>query len=218
MNLQTTTPLTSGWKLFGVIAALILAMSAAILWAHADPVEGVRSLIRATARTSFTLFLIAFTASAFVALVPAPWSKAVLRERRYIGLAFAFSHLVHAIAIYSYGRLAPEFWPGRTGFANVPGSVGYLFIVLMTVTSFKPVARRLSAVAWKRLHTTGMWVIAAVFASSYFKRIPMDSAYAIPFGILLAAIAIRQVGKLAQANKRRQTATRGAAQYPTEAA
>ncbi|MEH6419877.1 ferric reductase-like transmembrane domain-containing protein [Pseudomonas sp. CGJS7] len=202
MKPQNRLPTLTGWSLFGAIAVAILAMVGLILCANADWTEALRSAIRATARTSFALFLLAFTASAFVALVPSPVTKALLRERRYIGLAFAFSHLVHAIAIYAYGQLAPEFWPSRTGLANVPGSIGYAFIVLMAATSFDGAVRRLGPRAWKRLHTTGMWVIAAIFAYSYFKRIPMSPAYAVPFAILLSAVAIRWVGKLAQANKR----------------
>ncbi|QWP79408.1 ferric reductase-like transmembrane domain-containing protein [Lysobacter sp. K5869] len=181
---------------------------------QADLVEGVHSAVRATARSSFALFLLAFTASAFATLLPGPASSALLRERRYIGLGFAFSHWVHAIVIYAYGRLAPEFWPSRTGLTNVPGSIGYLFLLAMTVTSFKPVARRMSATAWKRLHTAGMWVLAAVFALSYFKRIPMNPAYALPFAALIAAVAVRLVGKLSLANKRRQRAASQLAAAP----
>lgn len=202
--MNPSRPFSSGWPLLSLIAVAVLAMTGLAIASQASLVEGVHSAVRATARSSFALFLLAFTASAFAALLPGPASSALLRERRYIGLGFAFSHLVHAVVIYAYGRLAPEFWPGRSALANVPGSIGYLFLLAMTVTSFKPVAQRMSARAWKRLHTAGMWVLAAVFALSYFKRIPMNPAYALPFALLIAAVAVRLLGKLALANKRRQ--------------
>ncbi|WP_394541047.1 ferric reductase-like transmembrane domain-containing protein [Lysobacter enzymogenes] len=204
--MTASRPTFSGWPLLGLIAVAVLAMTGLTIAAQADLVEGVHSAVRATARSSFALFLLVFTASAFAVLLPGPASAALLRERRYLGLGFAFSHLVHAIVIYAYGRLAPEFWPSRTGLANVPGTLGYLFLLAMTITSFKPVARRMSATAWKRLHTAGMWVLAAVFALSYFKRIAMSPAYALPFALLVAAVAIRVLGKLAQAGKRRRRA------------
>ncbi|MET4727505.1 sulfoxide reductase heme-binding subunit YedZ [Lysobacter enzymogenes] len=207
-------PYFSGWPLWSLIAVAVLAMTGLSIASQADLVEGVHSAVRATARSSFALFLLAFTASALATLLPGPTSSALLRERRYIGLGFAFSHLVHAVVIYAYGRLAPEFWPGRTGLANVPGSIGYLFLLAMTVTSFKPVARRMSTGAWKRLHTSGMWVLAAVFALSYFKRIPMNPAYALPFALLIAAVAVRLVGKLALSQKRRRRAATTAAVAP----
>jgi DMSO/TMAO reductase YedYZ heme-binding membrane subunit len=193
-----------GWQLFGLIAVLIVMMSVLVIAIHPDLVEGLRSAIRATARSSFILFLTAFTASAFAVLVPSPLSKALVRERRFIGLAFAFSHLVHAVLIYAYGQLNTEFWPARTVANNIPGGTAYVFILLMALTSFKGPARLLGPKAWKALHVTGLWIIVAVFAYSNFKRIPMSDWYVLPFGVTCAAIAIRLVGKLAIANKRSQ--------------
>ncbi|MBA1378884.1 ferric reductase-like transmembrane domain-containing protein [Pseudomonas brassicacearum] len=205
MSTATATPPAfryQGWSLFSLLAALVLLMTALILIINPDLTEGVRSAIRATARSSFVLFLLAFTASAFAVLVPSPLSKSLVRERRFIGLAFAFSHLIHAVLIYWYGQLNTEFWPGRTTLGNVPGTVGYVFVLLLALTSFKSTTRLIGATAWKRLHTTGMWVLAAIFAYSNFKRIPMSAWYVLPFGLICAATAVRLVGKLAQANKR----------------
>jgi sulfoxide reductase heme-binding subunit YedZ len=121
-----------GWQLFSVIAAVVAAMSMTTIAAQPELIEGLRSAIRATARSSFVLFLIAFTASAFAVLVPSPFSKALVRERRFIGLAFAFSHLVHAVLIYLYGQMNTEFWPARTVANNIPGGTAYILILLMT--------------------------------------------------------------------------------------
>lgn len=217
MTPQLPTRRIEGWTLFGLISFLVVAMSAITLALNPDIVEGTRGVIRATARSSFVLFLAAFTASALATLVPTALTRTLVRERRYIGLAFAVSHLVHAIAIYAYGQLAPEFWPGRTWLTNVPGSVGYLFILLMAITSFKGPASLLGPKGWKRLHTTGMWVIAAIFAYSYFKRIPMSYLYAVPFAILCSAAAVRVVGKVSQSVKRNQAAQRVAMSRPVQA-
>jgi DMSO/TMAO reductase YedYZ heme-binding membrane subunit len=194
MSTATATPPAfryQGWSLFSLLAALVLLMTALILIINPDLTEGVRSAIRATARSSFALFLLAFTASAFAVLVPSPLSKSLVRERRFIGLAFAFSHLIHAVLIYWYGQLNTEFWPGRTTLGNVPGTVGYVFVLLLALTSFKSTTRLIGAT-----------VLAAIFAYSNFKRIPMSAWYVLPFGLICAATAVRLVGKLAQANKR----------------
>ncbi|WP_064748569.1 ferric reductase-like transmembrane domain-containing protein [Lysobacter antibioticus] len=192
-----------GWPLFWLLAALVLLMSATLLAAHADPVAGVRAVIRATARSSVALFLSVFVASSLTTLVPNGLTRALLRERRYLGLAFAFSHLVHAIAIVRLGQLDPSFWLGRSALTNLPGGLGYAFIVLLSATSFHALAQRMGAQAWKRLHTAGVWVIALIFALSYFKRIPTDPLYALPFALMCAAVAVRAVGKWAQSEKRR---------------
>lgn len=198
-----------GWPLFWLIGLSILAMSALILALNPDTTQAVRSVIRATARTSFALFLLAFVASSLAALVPNDFTRGLMRERRYIGLSFAFSHFVHLLAIIAYGVLNPQFWPGRSALTNAPGTLGYVFIALLALTSFRFASRHISAAAWKRLHTAGIWVIAAIFGYSFFKRIPTLSVlYAIPFSILCAAVAVRLVGKWAQANKRRQAQAR----------
>lgn len=200
MHTQSYRP--QGWQLFSLIAALVVAMSVSLIAAQPDLIEGLRSAIRATARSSFALFMLAFTASAFAVLVPAAFTRALVRERRFIGLAFAFSHLVHALLIYRYGQLNTEFWPARSLASNLPGSTAYMFILLMALTSFKAPARLLGPKAWKTLHGTGMWVIVGVFAYANFTRIPLSAWYLLPFGIICAAVAIRLLGKLAIANKR----------------
>lgn len=207
MNAKSRT--LGGWSLFWLIGLSILAMSALILALNPDTTEAVRSVIRATAHTSFALFLVAFVASSLAALVPNDLTRGLMRERRYIGLSFAFSHLVHLLAIVAYGVLNPQFWPGRSALTNTPGTVGYVFIALLALTSFRFASRHMSGAAWKRLHTAGIWVIAAIFGYSFFKRIPTLSVlYAIPFSILCAAVAVRLVGKWAQANKRRHAQAR----------
>jgi DMSO/TMAO reductase YedYZ heme-binding membrane subunit len=200
--MMTQIPRYHGWSLFGLLSLLVLVMTGLILLLNPDLVEATRSAIRATARTSFALFLAAFTASAFAVLVPSPFTRSLVRERRFIGLAFAFSHLVHALLIYSYGQLNPEFWPGRTTVGNIPGSVGYLFILLMALTSFKTTARLIGPKPWKALHVSGMWVLAAVFTYSNFKRIPMSGWYVLPFGLMFSAIVVRLLGKIALKYKR----------------
>ncbi len=152
MTVPTSQSAWHGWRLFAVLAVAVLCMTALVLALQAQPVEGLRSAIRATARSSFALFLAAFLASSLATLVPGPGTRALLRERRYLGLAFAFSHAVHALLILAYWKLFPEtFWSGRSVAANIPGSIGYLFILLLTLTSFRTPARLLGPRAWKAL-------------------------------------------------------------------
>ncbi|GLS33538.1 hypothetical protein [Neomesorhizobium albiziae] len=85
-----------------------------------------------------------------------------------------------------------------------------MFIALLAATSFSIFSRHLSAAAWKRLHTTGIWVIAIIFALSFLKRVPTVSAlYVIPLLIVCVAIAVRLIGKRAQARKRTRAEIRG---------
>ena len=97
-----------GWTLFALLSlAGLLFATSTMLW-HTELVDALRSAIRVTARTSFALFLLTFLASSLATLVPTGRTKALLRERRFLGLSFAFSHLVHGVLILIYARLFPE--------------------------------------------------------------------------------------------------------------
>ena len=52
-------PYFSGWPLWSLIAVAVLAMTGLSIASQADLVEGVHSAVRATARSSFALFLLA---------------------------------------------------------------------------------------------------------------------------------------------------------------
>ncbi|KAF1065718.1 MAG: hypothetical protein GAK45_02122 [Pseudomonas citronellolis] len=192
-----------GWRLFGLLAALVLLATAVTLALQPHGVEGLRSAIRVTARLSFVLFLASFLASSLNTLLPGPNSRALLRERRFLGLGFAFSHLVHGVLIISYAQLFPEtFWAGRSVTANLPGSLGYLCILLLTLTSFPAAIKWLGARTWKALHSSGSWVIVGVFCLSFFKRVPLGWGYALAFAVVVSAIVLKLVAKLAQRQRR----------------
>lgn len=192
----------AGWRLFVLLAIVLVAIAGTAFLLGPDMIASSHRAIRVTARTSFVLFLAAFTASAWASLLPGRFTRALLRERRIVGLSFAFSHLLHAMAIYLLGQLDAGFWPGRSTLTNLPGSIGYLFIALLAITSYRVLAQRIGARRWKRLHTTGMWVIAAVFCYSYFKRVPVNAWYAVPSALLFTAVVVRLIAKRAQALRR----------------
>ena len=65
----------NGWRLTGVLSLLLAAMALYFLVAHNWNVDGIRLVIRATARTSLMLFVLAFTASAMVELLPSDGTR-----------------------------------------------------------------------------------------------------------------------------------------------
>jgi methionine sulfoxide reductase heme-binding subunit len=161
-----------------------------------DRVESLQCAIRATARTSFVLFLVVFLAASFVRLLPSALTRALAKERRYIGLSFAASQLLHAIALIIYIRTAPEaFWVGRTPATNIPGFVGYLMILLLTVTSFAMPARLIGPASWKKLHLAGVWILAIILAGSFFTRVHQHAAHLVPGMVMVAAMLLRMAAR-----------------------
>lgn len=194
MNVKTPNLQFEGWRLFGLAMAVVTALSAILLVASSFAVGGLHLVVRATAWTSFTLFMLAFSAAAMATLLPNGFSHWQRRNRRFLGLSFAFSHLVHGVAIIAYVRMAPDlFWQDRTPTGNLPGLIGYVFIALMAATSFDATVRFVGPRLWKLIHGIGIWVIWFDFVAASAKRIPQSIGYAAPVVIALAALGLRAV-------------------------
>ena len=106
-------------------------------------VDGVRMVIRFTARTSLLFFCLAFSAAALARLWPNAWTRWQRRNRRYLGVTFAASHAIHAIAIACFAVMDPAAYAAATSAASyIFGGIGYAFIIAMTATSFDRTATR----------------------------------------------------------------------------
>ena len=166
----------------------MIAASAATLGVDGVGEEGIRAVIRLTARTSFVLFNAAFAASALAARWPNPATRWLLANRRQVGVSFAASHLVHLAAILALSRLTVVFGDPSVLIAVL----GYVAIAAMTVTSFDRSAAWLGPRRWRRLHLTAGYFIWVVFLASYLPRAILESPAYAPFVIvLLAVLALR---------------------------
>lgn len=193
-----------GWSIVGAAAvALILVVTMEAMMASA-PVDGVRGIIRVTARSSFALFALAFTASAACYFWPTTWTRWQLRNRRYLGVSFALSHLVHLLAIFALGHLAPAELAAETDAITwIFGGLAYVFIALMAATSFDSTARLLSPRAWVLLHTTGSYYIWLIFANSYLSRAAMIPAYVPVAALVVFILGLRIAARVSKARVRR---------------
>lgn len=193
----------NGWRLFGVLTALLLAMALVLLAIHAWDVEGIRQVIRATARASLLLFVLAFTASALAELAPGDLTRWQRRNRRYLGVSFAASHFIHLAAILALAALDRElFWKLTNLTTILLAGAAYLFIAAMTVTSFDRTAAWLGPRNWRRLHLIGGWYIWISFAVAVGKRVPLDRFYWPMAALVLAAGAVRLIA-MARRDRRR---------------
>ena len=153
-------------------------------------VEGVRMVIRFTARTSLLFFCLAFSAAALARLWPNAWTRWQRRNRRYLGVTFAASHALHAIAIVAFAKMDPAGFAEATSLASyIFGGIGYAFIIAMTATSFDRTAAWLGPRAWRALHLVGGYYLLLQFTVSFGKRIPDMPLYAlflIPLALVFA--------------------------------
>ena len=186
------TPPLSGWSLTGWIMLALTAMTAVAVSLTPDSVEAARLVVRLTARTSLLLFTLAFTASSLARLLPSPVTRWQRRSRRYLGVGFAGSHLIHALAIIVLARLDPGLFRELTNpVAYATGGLAYLLIILMTATSFNRTAAMIGPRTWMWLHTIGAWYIWISFALNFGKRFAMAPMYWPAMAIVVLALVIR---------------------------
>ncbi|MBI3783834.1 MAG: hypothetical protein HY270_10570 [Deltaproteobacteria bacterium] len=183
--MRAKTPGTVGWRLVGYCALLLGGMTAALLAWYGTGAAGVRAVIRASAKTSLILFLCAFVASSAARRWPAPATRWLLANRRYLGVSFALSHALHLAVILILLRVDPEFAISRG--TIVGGGLAYLFIFAMAATSFDRSAAWVGSVVWRRLHTVGSYYIWFIFFASYAPRAAIQSIWYLPLVLLLLA-------------------------------
>ena len=183
-----------GWRLFAV---LTLALTALCLWIagmRGFEVEGVRMVIRFTARSSLMFFCLAFSAAALARLWPNAWTRWQRRNRRYLGVTFAASHGLHALAIASFAVMDPAGYAAATSAASyIFGGIGYAFIIAMTATSFDRATQAMGPRAWRTLHLAGGYYLLFQFMVSFGKRIPDMPLYALFLIPLVAVFALRMI-------------------------
>lgn len=187
-----------GWRLLAVLILSLVALSLWIASMRQFEVEGVRMVIRFTARSSLLLFCLAFSAAALARLWPNAWTRWQRRNRRYLGLSFAASHAIHAVAIIVFGNMDPAGFAEATSPASyIFGGVGYAFIVAMSATSFDRTAALIGPRAWRALHLAGGYYLWFQFMVSFGKRVPAMPLYAAFIIPLLAVMALRLIAMAA---------------------
>jgi DMSO/TMAO reductase YedYZ heme-binding membrane subunit len=183
-----------GWRLVAVLTLVLIGLSVWIAGMRQFEVDGVRMVIRFTARTSLLFFMLAFSAAALVRLWPNAWTRWQRRNRRYLGVTFAASHAIHAAAILCFATMDPAGYAGATSTASyVFGGIGYAFIVAMTATSFDRSAAALGPRGWRILHLTGGYYLWFQFMVSFGMRIPGMPLYSLFLAPLLAVMALRLI-------------------------
>jgi len=180
-----------GWRIPSTLVSLVLIIAATIGFSIGGS-DGARAAIRFSARTSSILFLLAFSASALFWFWPNRITRWIRSNRRYLGVSFAGSHSVHALAIASYVLLDPvKFNRAVSTTALIKDDIGFIFIILMAATSFDRTAAFIGPTAWRWLHGVGVYVIWLVFANSFFPRAARLSFY-VPFASLfIVAMLLR---------------------------
>jgi DMSO/TMAO reductase YedYZ heme-binding membrane subunit len=144
--------------------------------------EGWKLAARWTGRAAFPLFIVTFVASSLALLVPRPWTRTLLRDRRWWGLGFAACFAVHLLALSVFNWRMGKFPPVDSVNAGV---LAYALLLAMALTSSGAAQRRLGR-GWTWLHRTGMWIFLVIFG--WPGEGPIDMTYTL---IALSAAGLR---------------------------
>jgi DMSO/TMAO reductase YedYZ heme-binding membrane subunit len=152
------------WPLFYmIVAANSLAVIGYTFTQDLTVPLGLSEMIQCTVRVSVPLLFVAFAASSMPRLVPGPFRKWLLRNRRYFGLGFAAGFAWQMVFILWLAIGHPEYYAEEV-FSGVSDFIiyrlgPYLFLVAMTITSFFPVRKKMNRKAWHALHWTGIYYL-----------------------------------------------------------
>lgn len=151
---------------------------------------GNRAAIAWSTKISFSLFCLAFSATAAHKFLKNSFSFWWLMNRRYFGISFAINHLLHLAFLV---LLQQQFHPVFDLAANtslLAGGMAYFFTVVMLLTSFDFFKNYLNRKNWKLLHTIGGYWIWAIFMSTYFKKVKNVGVEFLPFVLILIAVLL----------------------------
>jgi sulfoxide reductase heme-binding subunit YedZ len=179
------------WRLFWVLSAVIsVPICLDLPYTDFHTARGTKSIILLSVRCALPFFIVAFTASSLAALWPSKGTRWLLANRRFFGLAFALGMAWHlafvAYSTYSFGN--------ELGFrATMIDVIGLIFLLALTLTSFRWCGRRLTADNWHRLHKVGVYVIWLLAVEIYFggARSERDVLHYAALSVLLAAWLLR---------------------------
>lgn len=192
-----------GWHLLATLTLSLIILSLWIASMRQFEIEGMRMVIRFTARSSLLLFCLAFGAAALAQLWPNAWTRWQRRNRRYLGLSFAASHAIHAVAIVAFAKMDPAGFAEATSAASyIFGGIGYAVIVAMSATSFDRTAALIGPRTWRALHLVGGYYLWFQFMVSFGKRVPAMPLYAAFLIPLLAVMMLRMIVMAARPHQR----------------
>ena len=207
------------WRLFWLIAIpMFITIVVTMMGADMSTASGVSSMIGFSVRLAVPFIYLVVAASSVQILFPGSFSKWWLRNRKYIGMCFAVAMSWQGLFIFIMSYFFRDYY-----FENVylfrdelEGSIGYIFLPAMVVTSFHFGRKHLSAKQWKLLHKSGIYFLWAYPFSTYWwslsyyqNPVPLDYVY-YWCGFLAFAVRIAAWGK-----QRRQAMDRNAAESST---
>lgn len=163
--------LLNNWWLFGLIslpmcAFIVFEALATDLAAGA----GISHMIGYSVRWGIPFIYLVVAASSFNILFPSRYSKWWVKNRKYIGLCFATAMAWQGLFIFIVSTVYREYYFEEIYYFRdeLEGTVGYIFLAFMVITSFEVGRRRVNPLQWKLIQKGGVYFLWAYPFSVYW--------------------------------------------------
>jgi len=184
-------PLLNGWPLFGVIAGLSFAiiLTGLAITGTSTP-EATVAMIRLSVQLASPWIYLAFVATALGQLFPSNFASWLLRNRRYVGLAFAAGFVWQAVFIVVLLALHGDYYATvlHDTAEFITRMLSYALLLALTVTSFFPVRRAMNPRHWRLLHRVGIWYFWAAIWVSYAEMVMVGDTRVIAIVFVISGL------------------------------
>lgn len=198
------TKAINGWRLYWLIAIpMSIVMVIAIMGLDFSTVSGVRSMIQLSVRWAVPFIFLVVAASAVQTLFPGPFPAWWLRNGKYFGFCFATAMAWQGLFIFMMSNFFRDYYFEEVFLFRdeLEGSIGYIFLTAMVVTSFNFGRKHLTMKQFKLLHRSAVYYLWAYPMAVYWWNlfyyedpIPIDYLYYWA-GFLAFALRIAAWGK-----------------------
>ncbi len=163
--------LINKWGLFWLVSIPVSAVIAVeLMQTDLSTGAGVSHMISFSVRFAVPLIFLVVAASSVQILFPGPLSMWWLRNRKYLGLCFAVAMAWQGLFIFIMSYFFRDYYYGDVYLLRdeLEGSVGYIFLPAMVLTSFHFGRKYLSQQQWKVIHKSGIYFLWAYPCSVYW--------------------------------------------------
>ncbi len=207
LNVVLKNKAINGWRLFLLVSVpMSLFMVIAMMGADMSTGPGVSTMIQFSVRWAVPLIFLVVAASAVQILFPGPFPRWLAQNQKYIGLCFAVAMAWQGLFIFIMSYFFREYYYSDVYLLRdeLEGTIGYIFLSAMVVTSFQFGRKHLNPMQWKLLHRSAVYFLWAYpFSVYWWNLFYYENPQAIDYvyywsGFLVFALRIAAWGKIRQ--------------------
>jgi len=159
------------WNLFWLVSIpMCIIMVVELMGADMTTGPGVSHMIGFSVRFAVPFIFLVVAASSVQILFPGPFPMWWLRNRKYFGMCFAVAMAWQGLFIFLMSNMYRDYYFEDVYLLRdeLEGSIGYIFLTAMVVTSFQFGRKYLSSKQWKLLHKSAVYFLWAYPFSVYW--------------------------------------------------